>query len=91
MCEANNGQRVLHGCGTESQVEVEQQIFQSRAGRFHKEEEEISGQMGDIIPPGCGPIDSRLPVNHAQIVWKWRCTTSFPEGWTKQGVSPTRI
>lgn len=60
---------MLHGCGTESQVEVEQQISPSHTGRFHKEEEEISGQMGDIIPPGCRPTDSTVPVSHGQHVW----------------------
>lgn len=60
---------MLYGSRTECQVEVEQQISPSHTGKFHKEDEEISGQMGDIIPPRCRLTASTLPVRHAQHVW----------------------
>ena len=62
------GGGALHVCRTASQVEEELQKSPSRALRFQKEGEEISGQMGDIIPPGRRPTVSTLPVSRAQRV-----------------------
>lgn len=65
------GGGVLHVCRTESQVEEDElQKSPSRALRFQKEGEEISGQMGDVIPPGRRPTVSTLPVSRAQSVMR---------------------
>lgn len=58
----DNRRGMLHGCRTGSQEEAEQQISPAHTARFQKEEEEISGQMGDIIPAGYRPTVSTLPL-----------------------------
>lgn len=44
-------------------MEAEQQISPFSYWQIPEEEEEISGQMGGIIPPGCRPTVSTLPVS----------------------------